>query len=95
MKEKIKDIAVRAGKTFWQAMLATALVAFPEIVELIPSGWEALKPVLISAVVGAIAAGLSATYNGVIAPIIDKVNAKRNEVIIKSERNDDSLGRSN
>lgn len=70
--EKIKDVAIRALKTLWQATLASLLVSAPQIAELIPQGWTALKPVLISAVVGAIAAGLSAMYNGVIKPIIEK-----------------------
>lgn len=78
MKQKMKDVLVRAGKTFWQATLATVVVAMPEIVELIPAGWDALQPVLVSAFVGAIAAGLSAAYNGVLAPIIEKMNLKQN-----------------
>lgn len=72
MKEKFKDIAIRAMKTFWQAALATLLVAIPEIAELIPNGADVFVPVLVSAGVGALAAGLSAVWNGVFAPIIDK-----------------------
>ena len=74
----MKDVLIRALKTFWQAMLATLVVAIPEIVELVPQGWGVLKPVLISAGVGAIAAGFSAAYNGVILPIINKAKAKQN-----------------
>ena len=74
-----KDIAIRALKTLWQATLASIMVAIPEIVELIPQGWAALKPVLISAVVGAIAAGLSAMYNGVIKPIVEKLQITETE----------------
>ena len=74
----MKDVLIRALKTFWQAMLATLVVAIPEIVELVPQGWGVLKPVLISAGVGAIAAGFSAAYNGVILPIINKEKAKHN-----------------
>ena len=74
----MKDVLIRAVKTFWQAMLATLVVAIPEIVELVPQGWGVLKPVLISAGVGAIAAGFSAAYNGVILPIINKAKAKQN-----------------
>lgn len=69
---KIRDVIVRAAKTFWQAALASLMVAIPNIIELIPVGWGALKPVLVSAGVGALAAGLSAVYNGVIAPKIDR-----------------------
>ena len=78
MKEKMKDVLIRAGKTFWQATLASIVVVMPEIIELVPAGWEVLKPVLISAGVGAVAAGLSATYNGVLAPILDKMKLKQN-----------------
>ena len=91
MKEKVKDVLIRAGKTFWQAMLATIVVAMPEIVELIPEGWVAVQPVLVSAGVGAVAAGLSAAYNGVIAPAIEKLKGKYGKVIIESERNDSSI----
>lgn len=78
MKAKVKDVLVRAGKTFWQAMLATIVVAIPEILDLIPLGWKALMPVLISAGVGAVAAGLSAMWNGVLAPILDKLKYNPN-----------------
>ena len=79
MKDKLRDVAIRAGKTFWQTALATLVVAIPEIVELIPKGKEALVPVVISALTGALAAGLSATWNGVIAPLLDKL--KKKEVV--------------
>ena len=59
-------------------MLASVLIAIPEIVELIPEGWELMKPVLVSAVVGAIASGLSAMYNGVVAPILERLKSKPN-----------------
>lgn len=75
MKDKLKDVALRALKTFWQTALASIMVSAPEIVELIPSGWAALKPVLVSAGVAAIAAGLSAVWNGVIAPFIEKLKS--------------------
>ena len=76
MKEKIKDVAIRALKTLWQTTLASLVVALPEIIELIPSGTDALIPVAVSAGIGALAAGLSAAWNGVIAPILDKYKAK-------------------
>ena len=72
MNEKLKDILIRALKTFWQASLAAIVVAIPEIVDLVPQGWQAIKPVLISAGIGAIAAGCSAVYNGLIKPFADK-----------------------
>lgn len=75
MKEKAKDVAIRAFKTFWQTALASLLIATPKITENIGDGWDALKPVLLSALVGALAAGLSATYNGVLKPIAEKLKA--------------------
>lgn len=65
-----KDVLERALKTFWQAALASLLFALPEIIELIPNGWEAIQPALISVGVGALAAGCSALYNGVFAPML-------------------------
>lgn len=72
MKEKLKDIGIRAFKTFWQTALASFIIAMPEFIELIPD-WAALKPALVSVGVGALAAGLSAAYNGVIKPTIEKL----------------------
>ena len=72
MNEKVKDVLIRALKTFWQAGLASLCIAIPEIIELIPSGWNAVVPVLVSAGVGAVAGGLSAAYNGVIKPLLEK-----------------------
>ena len=75
MSEKIKDIAIRAIKTFWQAALASLTVTAPQIVENLYNGWEVLKPILVSAGIGALAAGFSAAYNGVIKPIAEKLKA--------------------
>lgn len=72
MSEKVKDILGKALKTFWQAGLASLCIAIPEIIELIPKGWDVVVPVLVSAGVGAIAGGLSAAYNGVILPLLEK-----------------------
>ena len=66
----MSDIMTRALKTAWQGALAALLVAMPEIINLIPQGWEALKPVLLSAAVGTLAAGFSAAYNGVLKPLL-------------------------
>lgn len=63
-----KDWIERALKTFWEAALSALVFNIEQIVELVPQGWEALKPVLISVAVGALAAGFSAVYNGFIAP---------------------------
>lgn len=71
-----KDWVVRALKTFWQAALSAFFISLPEIVNLIPEGWKALIPVATSAACGALAAGISAVYNGLIKP---KLEANQNE----------------
>ena len=91
MNSKIQDIMIRAGKTFWQAALASLVVAIPEIINLIPVGWEALMPVLLSAGVGALAAGLSAVWNGVIAPMVNKVTAKSKTAIVEENGGEASV----
>ena len=70
MTDKTYDVLVRALKTFWQAALASLAVSMPAVVDLVPRGWEAVKPLLSSALVGALAAGFSALYNGVIKPLL-------------------------
>lgn len=74
-----KDVLERALKTFWQAALSALMFSMPEIIELIPNGWEAIKPALISVGVGALAAGWSALYNGVIAPMLKPVKPSESE----------------
>ena len=77
MKEKIKDVAVRALKTFWQAALASAILnsetLFTNLTEL---DAEKVKTLLITVCMAALAAGLSAVYNGVLRPIVDKLTTK-------------------
>lgn len=70
MNENVKDVLLRALKTFWQATLATLILNAEELVESIPMGWQGIKPVLLSVAAGAIAAGLSAAYNGAIKPCL-------------------------
>lgn len=70
MTNKTHDVLVRALKTFWQAALASLAVSMPAVVELLPNGWEAVGPLLSSALVGAVAAGFSALYNGVLKPML-------------------------
>lgn len=80
MKERAKDVAIRAFKTFWQTALASLIFAMPQITENLYAGWEVLKPVLVSAGVGALAAGLSAAYNGVLKPLAEKLKAHNTSV---------------
>jgi hypothetical protein len=58
MKEQLKDIGIRALKTFVQAFLAVVLVAVPTI-----DNFDKLWAVLVAAV----AAGISATWNSFVA----------------------------
>ncbi|MBQ6165252.1 MAG: hypothetical protein IJK23_12320 [Clostridia bacterium] len=65
MENKYKDVLIRAAKTFVQAFLG---VLIPEIVTLLSGGftdvstfWKAFSPFLAAA----LAAGISAAWNGV------------------------------
>lgn len=66
-KEKIKDFAVRAGKTFIQAFLAS--LSIDMIVGV--TDFEALKKVALSVLIAAVAAGISAVWN----MTLEKVNS--------------------
>lgn len=80
MSEKIKDVAIRAFKTFWQTALASLIFSMPQIIDNLGAGWEVLKPVLLSAGIGALAAGLSAAYNGALKPLAEKLKANNTSV---------------
>jgi len=74
MKNKIKDVLIRAAKTFWQAAAAYIVATFGT--QLAGVDWldaDALATVLIGITVGALAAGLCAAWNGVIAPVLEKL----------------------
>ena len=75
MSEKMKDVVTRAFKTFWQTALASVIFSMPQIIENLGAGWASIKPVLISAGIGALAAGFSAAYNGVLKPLAEKLKA--------------------
>ena len=62
-----KDIAIRALKTFWQAALAYLVASLGQGADLFEV--EVIGGLLI----GALAAGISASWNGVIQPKIDKL----------------------
>lgn len=73
MNEKTKDVLIRALKTFWQAALASIVAALGSGA----IGMEIFQDntwvkVLASIGIGAVASGLSAIYNGLIKPAIDK-----------------------
>lgn len=64
-----KDVGRRALKTFIQAMIA-ALVADGTMLTGSLSNFTAAKHVLMTALVGAVAAGVSAVWNTVVSPIL-------------------------
>ena len=70
MNEKTKDIRSRAARTFWQAMLAH-LLADTTVLSQALSGWSRGRQLLLTLFVGAVAAGLSAVYNGVVRPLLE------------------------
>ena len=73
MKEKLKDVATRAFKTFWQAMIAYLVATFgTQLAGVDVFDASAMKNVLISLLIGALSAGISAAWNGVIQPLLDK-----------------------
>ena len=68
-----KDIAIRAMKTFWQSAVAYLVATFSTQM----SGVDVfdihdIQSVFGGLLIGALAAGLSASWNGVVQPILDK-----------------------
>ena len=62
-----KDIAIRALKTFWQSAVAYLVAALSTGVDLFEGD------VLGGLLIGALAAGISASWNGVVQPRLDKL----------------------
>lgn len=62
-----KDIAIRAVKTFWQSAIAYLVAALSTGVDLFEG--EVISGLLI----GALAAGISASWNGVVQPRLDRL----------------------
>ncbi len=69
-KEKIKDVLIRALKTFIQAFVSIAIaqLAGVNFIE-----GENLMNVLIGIAVSAGAAGVSAVWNGVLSPLLNSI----------------------
>lgn len=65
---KTKDVAIRALKTFWQSGIAYVVAT------LSTQGIEVFEGegVFFGLIIGAVAAGISASWNGVIQPVLDK-----------------------
>ena len=62
-----KDIAIRALKTFWQSAIAYLVAALSAGVDLFEG--EVIGGLLI----GALAAGISASWNGAVQPVLNKL----------------------
>ena len=62
-----KDIAIRALKTFWQSAIAYLVASLSQGIDLFEG--EVVGGILI----GALAAGISASWNGAIQPVLNKV----------------------
>lgn len=68
-----KDVAIRAMKTFWQSGMAYLVATFSTQM----SGVDVfdlhnVQSVFGGLLIGALAAGLSASWNGVVQPILDR-----------------------
>lgn len=74
MKEKAKDVAIKATQRFLQAAAAYLVAAFStQMAGVDVFDLHTLKSVAGSLVIGAFAAGLSASWNGVIQPMLNKL----------------------
>ena len=62
-----KDIIVRALKTFWQSALAYLVASLSQGIDLFEI--EVIGGLLI----GALAAGISASWNGAVQPVLNKL----------------------
>ena len=77
MSKQIKDVAVRAGKTFWQAAFGYIVTSVGVSLSGVDAfDGDAIRNALIGITIGACAAGLSAAYNGAIVPVVNKMTGK-------------------
>jgi hypothetical protein len=63
----MKDVAIRALKTFWQAAVAYLVMSLGQGVDIFEG--EVVGGLLI----GALAAGISASWNGAIQPVLNRL----------------------
>lgn len=67
-KTNWKDVLVRAGKTFVEGFIGSLAVNLIVLQEAI-AGEGNIETVVVSLAIGAIAAGVSAAWNGVLEPL--------------------------
>ena len=69
-----KDVTVRALKTFWQSAIAYLVATFgTQMAGVDVFDLEALKSVLGGLLIGALAAGISASWNGAVQPALNRL----------------------
>ena len=69
-----KDVTVRALKTFWQSAIAYLAATFgTQMAGVDVFDLEAMKSVVGGLLIGALAAGVSASWNGVVQPRLDRL----------------------
>ena len=69
-----KDVAIRALKTFWQSGIAYLVATFStQMAGVNVFDLEAMKSVVGGLLIGALAAGISASWNGVVQPMLNKL----------------------
>lgn len=68
-----KDVAIRAMKTFWQSSIAYLVATFSTQMGTVDVfDLHDVQSVFGGLLVGALAAGISASWNGVVQPILEK-----------------------
>ena len=68
-----KDVAIRSFKTFWQSGIAYLVATFStQMAGVDVLDFESMKSVVGGLLIGALAAGISASWNGVVQPMLDK-----------------------
>lgn len=74
----MKDVLMRALKTFWQAALSYLILNSEMLFnDFLNFNFDKLKQFVIALALGTLAAGLSAMYNGVLKPLAE--NFKKEE----------------
>lgn len=68
-----KEVTIKALKTFWQSSIAYIVATFSsEMTGVDVFDFSSMKSVLGGLLIGALAAGLSAVWNGVVQPKLNK-----------------------
>lgn len=80
MKEGAKDVAIRALKTFWQSSIAYLVASFgTQMGGVDVFDFHDVKSVIGGLLIGALAAGISASWNGAVQPKLNKLKGGVNQ----------------